>query len=425
MLSKWPSEIKVPREEFEVTDSMLSHPSDLHGRGHIHRVMHHSLLLCRVMGYSDLMPECLCAAHLHDLARQHDGPCADHGGWAIDDKLPQFRKFYERAGVKNFDAVKDAVRRHSLAGAGSENPKNRVCVVLKDADALDRCRLGDLDPRYLRLERTPMMIEYARRLYNETCDPEHSDWNTVWNSAVNIFNPSLGFSEMHPPQYDPNEPARERMLRRVKSGKMLKDPQRFLDRMREAMTENTIMMSALARPVGDVAPVIYMNDERYEQFMRDGYYKNIWDTGATWHAKYNDTPLDARAYNEVRLFGEACRHMAHGILFGEEVMIPSAVTRLPQMYGNRRVVLKPVVLESASFTAGDNQMSPFAFPYSPENISLVRVLHWVSHLRALSIRTEWDRINNTFARIVGDEPFRYFELQFHEKITPAQVESAS
>jgi hypothetical protein len=37
-------------------------------------------------------------------------------------------------------------------------------VILKDADALDRCRLGDLDPERLRLSRARRLVGPAERL---------------------------------------------------------------------------------------------------------------------------------------------------------------------------------------------------------------------------------------------------------------------
>jgi len=43
----------------------------------------------------------------------------------------------------------------------------RVFRVLKDADALDRVRLGDLDPSYLRTEPAREMVARAWELYEE------------------------------------------------------------------------------------------------------------------------------------------------------------------------------------------------------------------------------------------------------------------
>ena len=40
--------------------------------------------------------------------------------------------------------------------------------LLKDADGLDRVRLGDLDPDYLRHAEARGMVRFAQRLYGDT-----------------------------------------------------------------------------------------------------------------------------------------------------------------------------------------------------------------------------------------------------------------
>jgi hypothetical protein len=48
---------------------------------------------------------------------------------------------------------------------------------LKDADGLDRVRLFDLNPRYLRWPQSKEMMEFARRLFERTDGlPEGADY---------------------------------------------------------------------------------------------------------------------------------------------------------------------------------------------------------------------------------------------------------
>ncbi len=42
-------------------------------------------------------------------------------------------------------------------------------ALLKDADGLDRVRIGDLDPRYLRTSEALEMLDFAEQLMDETC----------------------------------------------------------------------------------------------------------------------------------------------------------------------------------------------------------------------------------------------------------------
>jgi hypothetical protein len=48
------------------------------------------------------------------------------------------------------------------------HPHWRLTSLLKDADALDRVRIGDLDPRYLRNSEAHPMIEFAHTLFERT-----------------------------------------------------------------------------------------------------------------------------------------------------------------------------------------------------------------------------------------------------------------
>ena len=53
---------------------------------------------------------------------------------------------------------------------------------LKDADGLDRARLYDLDPRYLRHEEALRWVSAAERLYRGTDHLEHPP--TIWQVAL-------------------------------------------------------------------------------------------------------------------------------------------------------------------------------------------------------------------------------------------------
>jgi len=48
------------------------------------------------------------------------------------------------------------------------HPHWRLTSLLKDADGLDRVRLGDLDPRYLRNPEAHDMVGFAAALFSET-----------------------------------------------------------------------------------------------------------------------------------------------------------------------------------------------------------------------------------------------------------------
>lgn len=49
-----------------------------------------------------------------------------------------------------------------------EHPHWPLIALLKDADGLDRVRLGDLDPRYLRHPESKGMVAFAQALFDAT-----------------------------------------------------------------------------------------------------------------------------------------------------------------------------------------------------------------------------------------------------------------
>lgn len=398
--------LSIPLEQVGVTDDHFDHRSELHGKGHVNRVIFNALLIARTMGYNDIIPECWAAAYVHDLARTHDGPCQKHGGWAAYNHLPKHREFFASAGVKDFDAVEDAVLRHSLNGPVGENSDNRVCNVLKDADALDRCRLGDLDPKYLRLEKTQYMVGMAERLYQRTKDD--GSWGNVWKVGVEVFNPHAGMAEKYPPQFDPSEAPRDRMLRRLNSSDYSKLGLPVVAKLKRWLEYNDLANDLVSScPLEEGVPVIYMSDEGLDAFKRDGVFKTVWERGATWHDKFGDNPLDARAYTERRLFGESCGKMAHGSMFAPKVFGDHQDERLRKMYGKKRVRLNKSVLDSTSFTINDSQASYLALPWDIESAKVMVTAAHVSNFADVK----------EISKLFCNKPALFIELQFHQPIT--------
>jgi len=167
-----------------VPDEWFLHHSWLHGASHTKRVHIHAQRLLEQLGWSDADADLvLCAALWHDIGRVGDGIEHGHGGASA-----------ARADVLGLSAdlapaeaavVRFAIVRHSLRDHGAEEyaaelarsedqarrlaePERalRVLWLLKDADALDRVRLGERpDPRQLRHLQTAELIPFASQLY--------------------------------------------------------------------------------------------------------------------------------------------------------------------------------------------------------------------------------------------------------------------
>ena len=165
--------IPLPLGQIAPSPSLFTHASDIHGQAHVSRVMVHAFRLIAATGWIEEAPRLWASVYLHDLARTHDGVCYRHGGDAMKklETLPHLRTFFARAGVRDEDyaAIRTAVTYHSLPKElAREHQHWRLTSLLKDADGLDRVRLDDLDPRYLRNLHAHSMVTFAEALFAET-----------------------------------------------------------------------------------------------------------------------------------------------------------------------------------------------------------------------------------------------------------------
>jgi len=136
--------------------------------------MVHAFRLIEATGLVDEGSRLWGAVYLHDLARTHDGFCEVHGMHAVM-RVNESTDLQERLiahGVQSDDpSMLLAVMMHCLPddhSAYGGKPIWPLLSLLKDADALDRVRFGDLEPAYLRHAKTKEMVQFAQDLYNQT-----------------------------------------------------------------------------------------------------------------------------------------------------------------------------------------------------------------------------------------------------------------
>ena len=68
--------------------------------------------------------------------------------------------------------------------------KLRLTAIIKDADGLDRVRLGDLNPRHLRFPVYRALVPFAEALYKETnaaLNPGPDYFATMWPVAQRLL----------------------------------------------------------------------------------------------------------------------------------------------------------------------------------------------------------------------------------------------
>jgi hypothetical protein len=168
---------RIPVGDAEIVPppAFFRHRSHLHGPAHVARVMVHAFRLVAATGLLDETARLWASVYLHDLARVHDGRSRRHGAAAWDrfarlKDLPGVAELFERGGVRREDypAIQQAVTLHSNGEPSAEDPHRQLVCLLKDADGLDRVRLGDLNSDYLRFAESRGMVEFAQLLLQAT-----------------------------------------------------------------------------------------------------------------------------------------------------------------------------------------------------------------------------------------------------------------
>lgn len=176
LFTKWRTYM-YERVTFNMADSLI------HSRPHCERVLLYALLIGRSRRCTAEELETLAhAAVFHDTRRLDDYLDTGHGARAAI----HYRDFcksnkdmvFHRAAeyLMRYHDLDDAVGRKAIMrdfDNGSDDAL-QLYDIFKDADALDRWRLGSrgLDPKYLRTSEARDLIGYAHKLVADTTDPE-------------------------------------------------------------------------------------------------------------------------------------------------------------------------------------------------------------------------------------------------------------
>jgi hypothetical protein len=160
-------------------------PFGIHGVSHVTRVLVWSAVLADHFGGTQglRVPELYWAAATHDVGRVDDWTDAGHGtrsaGWARTN-LARERPLAAKADIA-FIAELDTW--HEVTDRKIERWSAEL-MLFKDADGLDRGRIHDLNPKYLRTQEATRRVEQARALEQAT-GLERDPWK-VLAAAVSL-----------------------------------------------------------------------------------------------------------------------------------------------------------------------------------------------------------------------------------------------
>lgn len=163
-----------------IVPDLYHRPSGIHGVGHVRRTLLLSLLMAGLDRLSTSYVRILVYASVyHDIGRTHDG-VDDYHGYA------SYQKVLEHGLLNNHEAnevyaIKELIERHAISDKKAfsfetldEAKRDEVQFLLryfKDADGLDRVRLGDLNAKYLRTDTAKRLTLVAQQIL------EHSKSN--------------------------------------------------------------------------------------------------------------------------------------------------------------------------------------------------------------------------------------------------------
>jgi len=159
---------------YATLDRAELYDSRWHGQGHIERVMLLGALIAMGEGFSDEDTKlALFACSYHDIGRIDDSKDDDHGTRSAERMVKRgITDILQPIEDSHIALLQAAIATHSMHDSSLEQNMDkyavpaherercrRICWCLKDADNMDRVRLNDLDPKYLRHESSKNMVD--------------------------------------------------------------------------------------------------------------------------------------------------------------------------------------------------------------------------------------------------------------------------
>ena len=168
----------------------LHNPRGIHGRGHACRVLAWANHLARASaqdGQAVDLEAVRWAAVLHDVRRVSDGPDPEHGARAAAWVREHAQQILPPGlGAETVERIAYVVRWHVPDDQDAPELTPEL-IVLKDADSLDRVRLGPgrLDVRYLRTSLARELPAAAGRLWRTSATSATGDpWTRSRAAAI-------------------------------------------------------------------------------------------------------------------------------------------------------------------------------------------------------------------------------------------------
>lgn len=166
---------ELKRHKSDIREELFIEPEGIHGINHAKRVMYLALTISKLEDYNERDRNILItASKFHDIGRINNNVCLIHGKLSnikmneysllnkFSDEDESILKYvvhnhcrHDQDTLDNIDAFHIEDRERAV----------RLLMAFKDSDGLDRVRVNDLDPNYLRNDSSKKLINLAEYLF--------------------------------------------------------------------------------------------------------------------------------------------------------------------------------------------------------------------------------------------------------------------
>lgn len=160
----------------QINNSWFHNPAGIHALSHTQRVLLLSLMIAYLENYNQADRKLLCMASIyHDIGRENDGYDPDHGNASYEKLCSEKLLALDK---QDMEILRFLVQNHAIPDQSAYKKLNRYELAdvdrtlrlygaFKDADGLDRVRINDLNPEYLRTKSAHRLLLAAHQLFSQ------------------------------------------------------------------------------------------------------------------------------------------------------------------------------------------------------------------------------------------------------------------
>lgn len=164
----------LKEQDKKIKKDNLQYDSNVHGKNHTRKVNFFALAIAQKIGLTERDTEILLTAvQNHDIGRKNDYEDTEHGSNSVKRIIKEDKGRFENYTEEEVELIEFIISEHSkpsnenkrdLEENVPEDKRQRYKLLLdcmKDADKLDRVRIGDLDPSRLSLKESKTLVSAA------------------------------------------------------------------------------------------------------------------------------------------------------------------------------------------------------------------------------------------------------------------------